>query len=54
MLFALLLPRGIWGEIERRLGWRLLPIGYRLKIQAEDLPRHGNAVVTNQADAPAR
>lgn len=54
MLFALLLPRGIWGEIERRLGWRLLPIGYRLKIQAEDLPRHGNAVVTTQTDAPAR
>jgi branched-chain amino acid transport system permease protein len=30
MLFALLLPRGIWGEIEQRLGLQLLPVGYRL------------------------
>ncbi|MDR3454750.1 MAG: branched-chain amino acid ABC transporter permease [Rhodoferax sp.] len=30
LLFALLLPRGIWGEIERRLGVQLLPVGYRL------------------------
>ncbi|HEY2254892.1 MAG TPA: branched-chain amino acid ABC transporter permease [Variovorax sp.] len=30
LLFALLLPRGIWGEIERRLGLQLLPVGYRL------------------------
>jgi branched-chain amino acid transport system permease protein len=32
VLFALLLPRGIWGEIERRYGIRLLPIGYRIKF----------------------
>jgi len=31
MLFALLLPRGLWGEVERRTGWRLLPIGHRLR-----------------------
>ncbi len=31
MLFALLLPRGIWGEIEARFGVRLLPIGYQLR-----------------------
>jgi branched-chain amino acid transport system permease protein len=30
LLFALLLPRGIWGEIERRLGVQMLPVGYRL------------------------
>jgi len=30
LVFALLLPRGIWGEIERRLGIQLLPVGYRL------------------------
>lgn len=30
LLFALLLPRGIWGAIEQRLGLRLLPVGYRL------------------------
>ncbi len=31
ILFALLLPRGIWGTIEDRFGLRLLPIGYRLR-----------------------
>jgi branched-chain amino acid transport system permease protein len=30
VLFALLLPRGIWGEMERKFGIRLLPIGYRI------------------------
>jgi branched-chain amino acid transport system permease protein len=28
--FALLLPRGLWGAIEERLGLRLLPVGYRV------------------------
>jgi branched-chain amino acid transport system permease protein len=32
VLFALVLPRGIWGEIEHRYGIRLLPIGYRVKL----------------------
>lgn len=29
-LFALLLPRGLWGTVEERLGLRLLPVGYRV------------------------
>jgi branched-chain amino acid transport system permease protein len=29
-LFALVLPRGIWGTIEERFGLRLLPVGYRV------------------------
>ena len=29
-LFALFLPRGLWGTIEGRLGLRLLPVGYRV------------------------
>ena len=29
-LFALALPRGLWGTIEERLGLRLLPVGYRV------------------------
>jgi branched-chain amino acid transport system permease protein len=29
-LFALLLPRGIWGAIEDRFSLRLLPIGYHV------------------------
>ena len=28
ILFALLLPRGIWGTVEERFGLRLLPVGY--------------------------
>jgi branched-chain amino acid transport system permease protein len=29
-LFALALPRGLWGTIEERLGLHLLPVGYRV------------------------
>ena len=29
-LFALVLPRGLWGAVEERLGLRLLPVGYRV------------------------
>ena len=29
-LFALVLPRGLWGSIEERLGLQLLPVGYRV------------------------
>ena len=39
LLFALLLPRGIWGTIERRTGLKLLPVGYRLQLtQPETVP----------------
>jgi branched-chain amino acid transport system permease protein len=29
-LFALLLPRGLWGTLEDRFGIRLMPVGYRV------------------------
>ena len=29
-LVALVLPRGLWGTIEERLGLRLMPVGYRV------------------------
>jgi branched-chain amino acid transport system permease protein len=32
LIFALFLPRGIWGSLEDRFGVRLLPVGYRLKL----------------------
>ena len=32
ILFALFLPRGLWGEIEARTGLRLLPVGYRVRL----------------------
>jgi branched-chain amino acid transport system permease protein len=36
-LFALALPRGIWGTIEQRLGLRLLPVGYRVESSEGEL-----------------
>ena len=32
LLFALFLPRGIWGAAERRLSLRLLPVGYHVVL----------------------
>jgi branched-chain amino acid transport system permease protein len=32
LLFALFLPRGLWGALEDRTGIRLLPLGYRLRL----------------------
>ena len=34
ILFALLLPRGVWGSVRDRFGIRLLPVGYRLRTLA--------------------
>jgi branched-chain amino acid transport system permease protein len=31
LVFALLLPRGLWGAIDDRFQLRLLPVGYRLR-----------------------
>ena len=36
ILFALVVPRGIWGSIEERFGLRLLPVGYRLRLGASE------------------
>lgn len=30
VIFALVLPKGIWGTIEKKLGIQLLPVGYRV------------------------
>jgi branched-chain amino acid transport system permease protein len=53
LLFALLLPRGIWGEIERRLDVQLLPVGYWLDLRAQ---LHGgkapSAAAPNSAAKP--
>ena len=32
VLFALFVPKGLWGEIEQRTGFQLLPVGSRLRI----------------------
>ncbi len=39
LLFALLLPHGLWGGIERRLGVQLLPVGFRLRGGSAPPPR---------------
>jgi branched-chain amino acid transport system permease protein len=31
ILFAMFLPRGVWGTVEERSGLQLLPVGYRLR-----------------------
>ena len=43
VLFSLLLPKGIWGEIERRWGLRLLPVGYRVAQPAGADPTPSNS-----------
>lgn len=48
LVFALFLPRGIWGVVEERFGLRLLPVGYRLRIGP---PASGGA---DAAAGPAR
>ncbi|MCZ7472388.1 branched-chain amino acid ABC transporter permease [Agrobacterium sp. O3.4] len=37
LLFSLLLPRGLWGEIETRFGISLMPVGYRLEIPNQSI-----------------
>jgi branched-chain amino acid transport system permease protein len=36
LVFSLLLPRGIWGWLEDRLGLQLLPVGYRVVLPPAD------------------
>jgi branched-chain amino acid transport system permease protein len=31
ILFAMLLPRGVWGTLEQRTGLRFMPLGYRVR-----------------------
>lgn len=33
VVFALYLPRGLWGTLEERFGVRLLPVGYRVRAR---------------------
>ena len=36
-LFALALPRGLWGTIEERLGLHLMPVGYRVVARSGEV-----------------
>jgi branched-chain amino acid transport system permease protein len=36
IVFALFLPRGLWGSVEDKFGIRLLPVGYTLRLLRSD------------------
>ncbi len=36
LVFSLFLPRGLWGTLEERFGWRLLSVGYRVRLPADE------------------
>jgi branched-chain amino acid transport system permease protein len=42
--FALFVPHGLWGAIDRRLRLRLLPVGYTLRSLKASAPPEGEAV----------
>ncbi len=37
ILFAVFLPRGLWGLLEERTGLRFMPLGYRVRRRAREL-----------------
>lgn len=39
LVFALFIPRGIWGTLRARYGLDLMPVGYRLVVPAETEPK---------------
>jgi len=43
IVFALFLPRGLWGTVEEKFGIRLLPVGYRLRMLGSKGPDAGLA-----------
>ena len=58
ILFALLLPRGLWGTVEERFGIQLMPVGYRIRgllglgaTAAKDDDVESGSAETNGADA---
>jgi branched-chain amino acid transport system permease protein len=44
--FALFVPHGIWGAIDRRLQLRLLPVGYTLRKRTTPVPAEPDQVTT--------
>jgi branched-chain amino acid transport system permease protein len=49
VVFALFLPRGLWGTVEDRLGIRLLPVGYRLRMTGGSDVGAGDATLAARA-----
>lgn len=42
-MFALVLPKGLWGTVEERLGIRLMPVGYRVVGRSKAKPTAANS-----------
>ena len=42
LIFALLLPRGVWGWVEDKTALRLMPVGYRLRSVEAPKDAQGN------------
>ncbi len=54
IVFALFLPRGLWGTLEDRLGIRLLPVGYSLRMLRADFIHPETATAApEQRQSPA-
>jgi branched-chain amino acid transport system permease protein len=51
--FALFLPQGVWGWLERRYALRLLPVGYVLKLRGVDAGRQRGFARGPSAPPPA-
>ena len=47
IVFALFLPRGLWGSIEDKFGIRLLPVGYTLRMLRSDFYRGDHTAPPN-------
>ena len=52
LVFALALPRGVWGWVEDRTALRLLPIGYRVNFNEAGSADRGGAAKSAAPDAP--
>ena len=56
ILFALLLPRGLWGWVQERFGIQLMPVGYRIQgllglgVPSEWTTSRPTSVKTSEAD----
>ena len=35
LIFALFFPKGIWGFVEKRFGWRFMPVGYQVNFKSK-------------------
>ena len=53
IVFALFLPRGLWGALEDRFGIRLLPVGYRVRFLGTGGGISGRVEPTTQQNTAA-